>query len=150
MRKDILEKEELIKNWIKENKSKAFICKQLKCKPDTLNSYLIKMNISYNGNQGRKGRNGSPNKLTLEQYLLTENPKTHQIRLKILEENIKEHKCEICGNSEWNGEPIPLELHHINGDRYNNILENFLILCPNCHAQTDNYCKRKNTQVVER
>lgn len=34
---------------------------------------------------------------------------------------------------------IPLELHHINGDHTDNRLENLQVLCPNCHALTDNY-----------
>jgi len=32
-----------------------------------------------------------------------------------------------------------VELHHINGDSRDNRLENLQILCPNCHALTDNY-----------
>lgn len=51
-------------------------------------------------------------------------------------------KCEQCGNSEWNGQKIPLCTHHIDGDHLNNELENLQLLCPNCHAQTDNYCGR--------
>jgi predicted HNH restriction endonuclease len=35
--------------------------------------------------------------------------------------------------------PIPLELHHKDGNRYNNSLNNLMLLCPNCHALTDNY-----------
>lgn len=34
---------------------------------------------------------------------------------------------------------IPLELHHIDGDRFNNNLENLQILCYNCHALTNNF-----------
>ncbi|WP_083937631.1 HNH endonuclease [Hymenobacter aerophilus] len=41
--------------------------------------------------------------------------------------------------SEWVGEPIPLELHHINGINNDHRLENLQLLCPNCHALTDNY-----------
>lgn len=37
------------------------------------------------------------------------------------------------------GKPIPLELHHLNGIHTDNRLENLQILCPNCHAFTDNY-----------
>ena len=49
-------------------------------------------------------------------------------------------KCECCGLSEWQGKPIPLELHHKNGDRLDNEESNLILLCPNCHALTDNYC----------
>lgn len=56
----------------------------------------------------------------------------------------KEYKCECCGINEWNGQPISLQLHHINGNSRDNSLENLQILCPNCHSQTDNYGS-KNT-----
>lgn len=52
-------------------------------------------------------------------------------------------ECQICHNTEWNGKPIPLEWHHIDGNPNNNEFNNIQILCPNCHAQTDNY-KGKN------
>lgn len=35
--------------------------------------------------------------------------------------------------------PIALELHHINGIKDDLRIENLQILCPNCHAFTDNY-----------
>ena len=54
-------------------------------------------------------------------------------------EGLKERKCECCGNTEWMGKPIALELHHLDGDNTNNKLENLQILCPNCHAQTTTY-----------
>ena len=47
--------------------------------------------------------------------------------------------CECCGLSEWRGLPIPLEIHHINGNNTDNRLPNLTLLCPNCHAQTGNY-----------
>lgn len=50
--------------------------------------------------------------------------------------------CECCGLSEWNNEPIPLQVHHVDGNNLNNELNNLQLLCPNCHAQTDNYCGR--------
>lgn len=41
----------------------------------------------------------------------------------------------------WLDMPIPLELHHKDGEVIgpNNLLQNIELLCPNCHALTDNY-----------
>lgn len=58
---------------------------------------------------------------------------------------LRGHKCENCGTETWLGNPIPLEVHHINGDRLNNTLENLQLLCPNCHALTDNFKGKNNT-----
>lgn len=49
------------------------------------------------------------------------------------------YKCENCHMSMWVGKPIPLEIHHIDGDGNNNQDSNLQILCCNCHAFTDNY-----------
>jgi hypothetical protein len=64
-----------------------------------------------------------------------------KLKNKLLKEGYKEHKCENpeCGLTEWHGKPIPLELHHINGDNTDNRLENLQLLCPNCHSLTDTY-----------
>ena len=52
-------------------------------------------------------------------------------------------KCEMCLLESWLDNDIPLECHHIDGDRTNNELHNLQLLCPNCHAQTDNYRNKK-------
>ena len=62
------------------------------------------------------------------------------LRTRLIKEGLKEEKCECCGNTEWLGEKIPLQLHHINGVRDDNRIENLQLLCPNCHAFTDTYC----------
>jgi hypothetical protein len=54
------------------------------------------------------------------------------------------HTCERCKNSEWFGEPIALELEHIDADRKNNTKENLKLLCLNCHAQTPTWKRGKN------
>ena len=55
----------------------------------------------------------------------------------------RQHRCEMCELGTWLGEPIPLELDHIDGDKGNNSKENSRLLCPNCHALTPTY-KGKN------
>lgn len=52
---------------------------------------------------------------------------------------IRGHRCENCGLTEWIGQPISLEVHHMDGDSLNNELDNLKLLCPNCHALTENY-----------
>jgi hypothetical protein len=64
---------------------------------------------------------------------------THRLKLKLIEEGIKLKCCEICKNSYWQGNPIPLELHHKNGVNTDHRIENLEVICPNCHAMTDTY-----------
>lgn len=74
-----------------------------------------------------------------EQYIQEGVVQSNKLRKKLLREGIKEARCERCGNTEWMGVPIPLEVHHINGDKTKNELDNLQLLCPNCHALTDTY-----------
>lgn len=50
-----------------------------------------------------------------------------------------DNKCQQCSTGEWQGKSLNLHLHHIDGDAYNNDLSNVMLLCPNCHSQTENY-----------
>jgi hypothetical protein len=65
--------------------------------------------------------------------------KTSNLRRRLLNEGLKEARCELCGLDSWKGGPIPLELDHINGVRDDNRLSNLRIVCPNCHALTATY-----------
>ena len=56
--------------------------------------------------------------------------------------------CENCHLSIWNNQPIPLEIHHINGNNTDNRVENLQLLCPNCHAQTSNYRGRAQLSAL--
>lgn len=51
------------------------------------------------------------------------------------------YKCSECGWNKINNKlgRSPLEIHHIDGNWKNNKEENLKVLCPNCHALTDNY-----------
>ena len=66
---------------------------------------------------------------------------------------LRGHSCECCKNEKWLDKEIPLEVHHIDGDNLNNELSNLQLLCPNCHALTDNYRgknikKKKQTDLI--
>ena len=140
MRTDLLERKTEILQWISENRSKAYMAKELGCNPKTINPLLERLGIQYNGNQSGKGYEKSRGKMTLKEYLeQSKDIQSNKVRIKLLDEGLKEHKCECCGLTTWLNQPIPLELHHKDGNRYNNVLENFELLCPNCHAFTDSY-----------
>jgi IS30 family transposase len=137
MRTDILENKELILQWITEEVPKREIAKRLKCKQETLNSYLKKMQIDYTGQQNKKGQQKGPNKYRSASYYLVKHGPTihsHKLKLKLIKEGIKQDVCESCGLSHWLGKKLPLELHHKDGDHFNNELSNLEILCPNCHS----------------
>ena len=141
MRTDILERKEEIEQWIAEGKTKAQMARELGCNPKTINPVLERLGLEYAGNRGCKGLSKSNGReLPLLEYLEKSiDIQSNKIRKKLLEEGYKEYRCECCGLTEWLEEPIPLELHHKDGNHFNNDLDNFQLLCPNCHAKTDSY-----------
>ena len=140
MRTDLLERKTEILQWVSENRSKAYMARELGCNPKTINPLLERLGIQYNGNQSGKGYEKNREKMTLKEYLeQSKDIQSNKVRIKLLDEGLKEYKCECCGLTTWLNQPIPLELHHKDGNRYNNVLENFELLCPNCHAFTDSY-----------
>ena len=89
--------------------------------------------------------------MPLEQYLaVSKNIQTNKIRQKLLREGYKKHICENCGLSEWLGNHIPLEVHHIDGNSHHNEISNYQLLCPNCHALTDSYRGKNSAKEVVR
>lgn len=112
-----------------------------------LKEILDKNNIDYshfdsNMNKGKEKKELSE--------ILQKNTSYSSQRLKkrLIKEGLKEDKCEICGCSNiWNGQPLTLQLDHINGDHYDNRLENLRILCPNCHTQTETFSKNNAKEL---
>jgi transposase-like protein len=61
------------------------------------------------------------------------------LKARLLAEGLKEDRCEECGIADWQGKPLNMQLHHVNGSGTDNRLENLRLLCANCHSQTDTY-----------
>jgi predicted DNA-binding protein YlxM (UPF0122 family) len=61
------------------------------------------------------------------------------LKQRLFRAGLKEPRCEKCGIEEWRGAALSLQLHHVNGDGNDNRLENLVLLCPNCHSQTENW-----------
>lgn len=122
----------------------------------TIKKYVEEYNIDtshFRGQTWNKGMGNTDyaayNKL---ENILKENTnfKSDTLKYRLVKEGLKQWKCEKCGNEGvWEGEELVLELHHINGNHYDNRLENLQILCPNCHSQTDNFRKKSNTKAVK-
>lgn len=60
--------------------------------------------------------------------------------------NLLPYRCNKCQLSEWLDADIILHLDHINGTNNDNRLENLRWLCPNCHSQTETYCRKKTVK----
>ena len=138
--------EEEFKNVTEKSISMAQAAFQLGIPMSTFIRYAKKIRI-YKPNQCGKGIHKiSRKRFFTEDILKGNHPQydTKKIKDRLIKEGYKENKCEICGIKEWQNKIIVFELHHKDGNKFNHSLENFQIICPNCHSQTDNYCSKNS------
>lgn len=76
------------------------------------------------------------NALALEEILVRNSSyQSYKLKKRLFSVNLKLPKCEECGWAEISQDGRQtVELDHINGDRYDNRINNLRILCPNCHS----------------
>lgn len=137
---------------IKDCLSIAEVCRRLGLRPvggnyKTIKTYVNKFDLDISHFTGQGWNTGSRYVFFGKQYkledILVENSTytcLYTLKKRILENGLKEYKCEKCGLTDWNGEEISLHLDHINGNNLDHRLENLRFLCPNCHSQTPTYC----------
>ena len=100
---------------------------------------------------GKAHQRGKPaiRRLPAEHVLRVRPPGSNRIDAKRLRRALKEmgvpEVCAECAQGpEWCGQPLRLIVDHRNGDWLDNRLENLRFLCPNCHAQTATWCRRRS------
>ena len=135
---------------IKESFSLAQVLKKLNIVAAGGNYDTLKKQIKakgfdtthFTGKGHLKGRhNPHVPKIPLEEILVENSTylATDTLRRRLLRAGLFEHRCSSCRLTEWFGDPIPLELDHINGKKTDNRIGNLRMICPNCHAKTPTY-----------
>lgn len=92
------------------------------------------------------GANTGGRQMPLSEALTSPSPYMNiaKLRKRLLRAGLKQNCCEVCDVIEWMGKSLTCQLDHIDGDRANNCLDNLRMLCPNCHAQTETWCRRRS------
>lgn len=103
--------------------------------------------------RGRFRSNRGDRRLPIEEVLVFTPEQTGRrcpklIKRALLESGVPD-RCALCGTGpEWQGLPMTLEVDHISGDYRDNRRENLRFLCPNCHATTNTYCRKKRAAAA--
>lgn len=146
-------KKEQLENLVKESYSLKEVLEKLGKRVSgaaykILKSQLEEYNIDYSSlNQSF---NPSCKKLALEDILQKNiNYSSFSLKRRLINAGLKKEKCEICGQSPiWKGKVLSLQLDHINGDHYDNRLENLQILYPNYHSQTSTFAGKRIKRIL--
>ena len=95
---------------------------------------------------------GGPDKLLPSEVFVRGRLGQNKEKVRVLRRAMLEYGlpncCSLCGQKDtWNGQPLVLQVDHINGDSIDNQIENIRFLCPNCHSQTPTFAGNKRRAV---
>ena len=141
--------EESFREICEDSMTMAEACRRAKMQYSTFIRYAAALEC-YTPNQSGKGTTKiKPRQYSVEAYLSNKvyYNTANQLKKRLYKEGLKRNICEECGLYDWNGANLVMHLHHKNGHRYDNRLDNLQTLCPNCHSQTDSYTGKNKTPV---
>ncbi|GAB2446949.1 HNH endonuclease [Streptomyces incanus] len=114
-----------------------------------LRQWVTEENISmahFLGQAHQRGKLSTVNPLRRPDDILVKHAGKRRTKTALLRRALCEvgvpNECAECGTGpDWLGKPMTLEIDHIDGDWSDDRRENLRLLCPNCHASTDTWCR---------
>lgn len=70
-------------------------------------------------------------------------PKEFNMTLRKAVKGRDNYKCRVCGNRKTR-----MEVHHMDGDRHNNAMENLILLCYECHHKIHDGCDNSDPVIL--
>ena len=110
----------------------------------SINAHILRMavDITHFTGQGHNRKSWGKS-IPLEEILVENSTYTNTGRLKkrLIEAGLLVYVCKLCDLSTWQEKCLTLHLDHVNGINTDHRLDNLRLLCPNCHSQTETYCR---------